>query len=54
MGGVAGIVAGIVALWRARARERHHLATLDHRNLRDIGLSADAARKEAEKPFWRS
>ncbi len=38
--------------WRVRHKTRAHLASLDNRALRDIGLSRYDAYKEAEKPFW--
>lgn len=38
--------------WQVRRRTRAHLASLDDRILRDIGLSRYDAHKEAEKPFW--
>lgn len=40
-------------LWRRRARDRRELLRLDTRLLRDIGVTADEARCEATKPFWR-
>ena len=43
-------------LWIARSQQRGALADLiklDERMLRDIGVSRDAARREAAKPFWR-
>jgi uncharacterized protein YjiS (DUF1127 family) len=43
----------ILATWRRRARERHELASLDHRTLRDLGLSSSEIQFEANKPFWR-
>jgi uncharacterized protein YjiS (DUF1127 family) len=43
----------ILGTWRRRARERRELATLDHRTLRDLGLSASEIQWEASKPFWR-
>jgi uncharacterized protein YjiS (DUF1127 family) len=42
-----------VNLWRSRHRSRAALARLDAHHLRDIGLSATAARRETQKPFWR-
>ncbi len=30
----------ILATWRRRAKERQEIANLDHRTLRDLGLSA--------------
>ncbi len=44
----------IFATWRRRAQERHELANLDHRAIRDIGLSPSDIRYEANKPFWRA
>jgi len=38
---------------RQRIRQRRALARLDTRLLRDIGISAEQARREAAKPFWR-
>jgi uncharacterized protein YjiS (DUF1127 family) len=32
---------------------RRHLARLDERLLADVAIPAEAARREAEKPFWR-
>jgi uncharacterized protein YjiS (DUF1127 family) len=43
----------LVALWRARARQRHALASLDARLLRDIGITPYDAACECNKPFWR-
>lgn len=39
--------------WEERRRERRHLARLDDRLLRDIGLSAADVQSEIDKPFWR-
>ena len=35
-----------------RQRQRHDLATLDDRLLRDIGVSRADADRESRKPFW--
>ena len=43
----------IFATWRQRSKERSELAHLDHRTLRDLGLSASEVQFEANKPFWR-
>jgi uncharacterized protein YjiS (DUF1127 family) len=36
------------------ARSRRHLAELDDRMLRDIGLSESDRRRECAQPFWRA
>ncbi len=41
-----------VRLWRRLRAERRALEALDARLLRDIGLDAAAAAKEAARPFW--
>ena len=38
---------------RERRRQRHALAALDERLLRDIGLSRMQAGVETCKPFWK-
>ena len=43
-----------LALWAERRRQRRDLAALDAHVLRDIGLNAELARREAEKWFWMS
>ncbi len=45
--------ARLVARWSHRHQSRRELAELDSRLLMDIGLTREAALKEAEKPFWR-
>ncbi|MFG1398852.1 DUF1127 domain-containing protein [Roseixanthobacter pseudopolyaromaticivorans] len=45
---------GVLKVWLRRARERRELADLDDDQMRDAGISRDAARREAEKPFWRA
>jgi uncharacterized protein YjiS (DUF1127 family) len=39
--------------WRRRARDRAHLAELDDRMLKDIGLTRTDAEFLINKPFWR-
>jgi uncharacterized protein YjiS (DUF1127 family) len=49
-------LAAIIGLWLARSRQRRHLGELaewDDHLLKDIGVSRDAALREAAKPFWR-
>lgn len=36
-----------------RVRQRHTLARLDDRSLRDIGITRTDALAEANKPFWQ-
>ena len=40
-------------IWLDRARQRRHLARLDDRMLRDIGLDRASIGQEIAKPFWR-
>ena len=47
-------VAATVGLWRQRLHERGELAKLDHRTVRDLGLSPGEVQFEASKPFWRA
>ena len=44
----------LLEIWQERVANRRHLAELDDRLLRDIGLSRYDAMREAAKPFWRS
>ena len=43
----------VMFAWQDRSRQRRHLASLDHRLLRDIGLSRVDVEQETTKPFWR-
>ena len=43
----------IFETWRRRSQDRDAIAQLDHRTLRDLGLTESQARFEANKPFWR-
>jgi uncharacterized protein YjiS (DUF1127 family) len=42
-----------LAFWYERHLQRHALASLDARMLRDLGLDADDVCRECAKPFWR-
>lgn len=42
-----------LANWNDRYRQRIHLAQLDERMLRDMGLTRADAVGEYDKPFWR-
>jgi uncharacterized protein YjiS (DUF1127 family) len=49
-------IAATIGLWLARSRQRRHLGELaewDDHLLKDIGVSREAALREAAKPFWR-
>ena len=52
-GGVAASIAHTIDVWRTRIRDRHTFATLDRRELRDLGLSNWEVERELAKPFWR-
>lgn len=43
----------LISTWEGRARERRHLAEMSDHLLKDLGISRNDARREAEKPFWR-
>lgn len=43
----------ILATWRERSRQRRELADIDHRTLRDLGISPTDVQFEVNKPFWR-
>ena len=40
--------------WQERASQRHVLAQLGDRELKDMGISRADAESEARKPFWRA
>ena len=40
--------------WMDRARQRRHLAELDDRLLRDIGISRAEVDAEISRPVWRA
>lgn len=50
---VALRVAVVLTKWSRRARTRRALERLNADQLRDIGLSAEEAWREAALPFWR-
>jgi uncharacterized protein YjiS (DUF1127 family) len=53
LAGTFTALAQILETWRRRAHQRQELTQLDHRTLRDLGLSEGSVRFEANKPFWR-
>ena len=42
----------LLVTWQERLRERHTLASLDDRMLRDMGLSRSDVDAETRKGFW--
>jgi uncharacterized protein YjiS (DUF1127 family) len=48
------VAAALSAQWLKRVRERRHLAALDHKMQRDIGVTPSEIAREIEKPFWRA
>ncbi len=40
--------------WQERAQQRHALAQLDARMLKDVGLSRAEVDLELRKPFWHA
>ena len=49
--GIAELFRRLGTAWTV-ARERRVLATLDNRQLSDIGINPDAAAIEAARPVW--
>ena len=43
----------ILVTWQRRSVQRHHMAELDERILRDINVDRVTLEREARKPFWR-
>jgi len=41
-------------LWRERSIMRHKLGQLPAYRLEDMGIDADAAFAESQKPFWKA
>ncbi|GHC49131.1 DUF1127 domain-containing protein [Neogemmobacter tilapiae] len=39
-------------IWASLRRQRQHLLELDAHLLADIGVTAQAAQAEADRPFW--
>lgn len=42
-----------VKFWESRSRQRRQLALLDEHMLADIGITAEQAKVEIAKPFWK-
>ena len=49
-----GRVLDLLYTWQLRASQRSHLASLDERLLRDMGLSRADVDGEVHKPFWQA
>lgn len=47
------LLARVLRMWRRRAVERHELAALSDRELRDIGLNRYELAHVIRKPFWK-
>ena len=43
----------MVYVWNLRSSQRRHLAELDIRLLKDVGITPVAAAREAKKTFWK-
>jgi uncharacterized protein YjiS (DUF1127 family) len=50
----AVVLADAFSEWRERIRQRHTLARLDDRLLRDMGLNRSDVEQEVSKPFWQA
>ncbi|KZM47431.1 DUF1127 domain-containing protein [Labrenzia sp. OB1] len=51
-GSLIGFLLRKVSGWRRAARTRAQLLELSDAALVDLGLTAEDARREAERPFW--
>ena len=47
-------IATRLAEWHERAEQRTHLAGMDDRMLKDIGVTSVDAVRESSKPFWKA
>jgi uncharacterized protein YjiS (DUF1127 family) len=52
--GIFARVMQVVATIATRRRDRARLGQLDAHMLRDIGIEAQDARAECDKPFWKA
>lgn len=53
-GALVGRLLDTLITWQERATQRHALATLDDRILKDVGLGRADVAIEVSKPFWRA
>ena len=42
----------VITLWRQRSKMRQQLSQLPDYRLKDMGISAEQAFVESQKPFW--
>jgi uncharacterized protein YjiS (DUF1127 family) len=54
IGGFLSTLLNRLAEWQERAEQRTHLAGMDDRMLKDIGISSVDAVRESSKPFWKA
>ena len=54
LGRIVGSFLSRVAEWQDRAEQRTHLAGMDDRMLKDIGINGVDAARESSKPFWKA
>ena len=52
--GLVTRLSDLVMTWLDRSRQRRHLAELDERMLRDIGLSRAEVDNETSRGFWQA
>ena len=46
-------IQGVARHWRSRRQERRTFASLDSRDLHDLGVSQWDVEREIARPFWR-
>lgn len=51
---ILNLIVATLREWRRRRAERHELARLDARMLRDVGLDPGTVYYEASQSFWRA
>ena len=44
----------VLLVWQKREDDRRHLAEMDARMRRDVGLRWEDVQREIRKPFWRA
>jgi len=51
---ILGLIVATLREWSRRRAERHELASLDERMIRDVGLDPGTVYYEASQSFWRT